>query len=167
MPRKIDVYIEALHTVLPCTTRREIHDAMSRELRTRILPKSVVGHTISYVRRHADELGWTIPHASSAPGTSDGAEGRFFELPAGRTSEFGTLDGEQRSQIDSGGARSIALTERITKNLTSIMEMALTHENLRVHREYLKDTAEMLQTVTGRLTRLRNIMAEKQDRDAA
>jgi hypothetical protein len=155
------IYVEALRNALPCTSREEIHRGMARILRTRTLPKSAVSYALGYVRRNAEELGWTVPQANSAPASAVGTEGRFFVLPAERTPDMGTLNEEQRDHIDTGSMTTITNAESRLTNLATILEMALQHENLRVHREYLRDAAEMVQTAARRLTRVRNVVNEK------
>ena len=70
-----DYLIEQLFDVLPSTTIAAIADKLSRKTRSTVTP-AVVGPLITYLRSHASEYGWTIPHVKR--GLNDVNGKRFF-----------------------------------------------------------------------------------------
>lgn len=161
--RKIDTYIDALYKALQpdgAESYESLRKQMARILGVRF-SLSQVNCTLAYLRRHAEEYGWTVPYVKR--GTAiDGEEHRFFILDIERDPDF-RMDAEYRGNFDNGCHTSVGVIERTCKNLEIMLETAKQYEPLRVHRDYLDDFKEVIAHFGTRAARLKRMVTEKRD----
>jgi len=72
---RIDYLIDQMFDVLPCATRAEIAEKLSRRTRTTVT-EGTVGVLLTILRSNAEAYGWTVPHVKRS--TNNEGDKRFF-----------------------------------------------------------------------------------------
>lgn len=147
--RKIDDQAEALFMALPATTLEEIRAGMQRELGYAVTT-CIAAQALTHVRRHAEELTWTVPHVKrGAPGESEG--NRYRAVLVNPDGSF-WFDPESRKHLDQGTSATVKSVSRQMLNLSNALLMAIGHERSRNRKELLEELQEDV-IATGRKAR--------------
>jgi hypothetical protein len=156
MTPKMQEYGEALFQCLPADTADDIRKRMNKELGVRWTTNGMVSQIISYVRKHYQEIGFTVPHVKRGKPDPD-EQGRFFAVLVEKDGSF-YFDDEHRGHLHNGTRSSIANLARQTTNLRAIVATCKQYERSKARRDYLDELEENFEFVAKRSARILKFM---------
>lgn len=156
MTPKMQEYGETLFQCLPANSLDEIRKRMNKELKVRWETIGMTSAIISYVRKHYQEFGFTVPHVKR--GKADpGEQGRFFAVLVEKDGTF-YFDEEHHDHLQNGTRSSIASIAQQSLNLKTIVATCKQYERSKGHRDYLDELEENFEFVAKRTARILKFM---------
>ena len=128
-PCKMDLEIDGMFQVLPCASREEIANKLSKEMGYKIsVPQ--VDSLIQRLRDNSEHYGWDVPHARKGIRTKQEEGPRYFQVLVAKGKEP-YFHKDQIKQLRAGAIAQILTTHTSTAHQAEALKYAA---------QYLKDT---------------------------